>query len=164
MHAFAVFANDRDVATHNGCTHNSVPLDRRFRIFPELMQDNRLPHRVHREMAPWRGRTAYAEARRSRWRGFQQWISTDDHGDYTKFLISNGIAPDKSNGRFSEVAISNLPIELSRPKFLEKHACDFIERHQRDPFILVVAFVEPHSPYNGPLNDVSIRSTRWSSI
>jgi hypothetical protein len=44
---------------------------------------------------------------------------------------------------------------LSRPKFLEKHACDFIEKHQRDPFILVVAFVEPHSPYNGPLNDVN---------
>ena len=62
---------------------------------------------------------------------------------------------DKPNGRFSEVAISNLPIELSRPKFLEKHACDFVEKHQRDPFILVVAFVEPHSPYNGPLNDVN---------
>jgi arylsulfatase A-like enzyme len=51
------------------------------------------------------------------------------------------------------LAISNLPIELSRPKFLEQHACDFIEKHQRDPFILVVGFVEPHSPYNGPLND-----------
>jgi len=51
------------------------------------------------------------------------------------------------------LAISNLPLELSRPKFLEKHACEFIEKHFRDPFILVVAFVEPHSPYNGPLND-----------
>ena len=53
------------------------------------------------------------------------------------------------------MAVSNLPTELSRPTFLEKHACDFIEKHQRDPFILVVAFVEPHSPYNGPLNDVN---------
>ena len=42
---------------------------------------------------------------------------------------------------------------MSRPKFLEQRACEFIEKHQRDPFILVVAFVEPHSPYNGPLND-----------
>src|SRR5215469_4606790 len=131
----------------NGCTRNSVPLERRFRVFPELMQDQEY-------------QTAYI----GKWhlgedgpagRGFQQWISTEDHGDYTKFLISSGIAPDKPNGRFSEVAISNLPIELSRPKFLEKHACDFIERHRRDPFILVVAFVEPHSPYNGPLNDVN---------
>jgi len=129
----------------NGCTHNSVPLDRRFRVFPELMQDQDY-------------RTAYI----GKWhlgedgpvgRGFQHYISTDGHGDYSKFLISKGIAPDKSNGRFSEVAISNLPIDSSRPKFLEEHACDFIEKHQRDPFILVVAFVEPHSPYNGPLNE-----------
>src|SRR6266513_5810194 len=131
----------------NGCTRNSVPLDRRFRIFPELMQDRDY-------------RTAYV----GKWhlgedgpvgRGFQHWVSTDDHGDYTNFLVSNGVAPNKPNGGFSEVAVSNLPIELSRPKFLEKHACDFIEEHQRDPFILVVAFVEPHSPYNGPLNDVN---------
>jgi len=85
-------------------------------------------------------------------RGFEEWVSTDDHGDYTNFLASRGIAPDKQNGRFSELVISNLPLELSRPKFLEKHACEFIEKHRRDPFILVVGFVEPHSPYNGPLN------------
>ena len=129
----------------NGCTRNSVPLDRRFRVFPELMADREY-------------RTAYM----GKWhlgeegpvgRGFEEWVSTDDHGDYTNFLTSNGITPDKQNGRFSELAISNLPLDLSRPKFLEKHACDFIEKHHRDPFILVVAFVEPHSPYNGPLND-----------
>jgi arylsulfatase A-like enzyme len=131
----------------NGCTRNSVPLDQRFRVFPELMQDTNY-------------RTAYI----GKWhlgedgpvgRGFQQWISTDNHGDYTRYLVAKGIAPDKANGRFSEVLISNLPIELSRPKFLEKHACDFVEKYQREPFILVVAFVEPHSPYNGPLNDVN---------
>ncbi len=129
----------------NGCTRNSVPLDRRFRVFPELMKDG-----------------DYRAAYIGKWhlgeegpvgRGFDEWISTDEHGDYTNFLASNGITPDKQDGRFSEVAISNLPIELSRPKFLEKHACEFIEKHQRDPFILVVGFVEPHSPYNGPLND-----------
>jgi arylsulfatase A-like enzyme len=132
----------------NGCTHNSVPLDGRFRVFPELMQDQDY-------------RTAYT----GKWhlgedgpigRGFEHYISTDGHGDYSNFLISNGIAPDKPNGQFSEIAVSNLPIELSRPKFLEKHACDFIEKHQTDPFILVVAFVEPHSPYNGPLNNVNL--------
>jgi arylsulfatase A-like enzyme len=130
---------------NNGCTRNSVPLDRRFRVFPQLMEDKDY-------------RTAYI----GKWhlgeegplgRGFEQWVSTDDHGDYTSFLLSNGITPDKPNDRFSEQAISNLPIGLSRPKFLEQRACEFIEKHQRDPFILVVGFVEPHSPYNGPLND-----------
>jgi arylsulfatase A-like enzyme len=128
----------------NGCTRNSVPLDRRFRVFPELMED-----RDYR--AAYIGKWHLGEEGPAA-RGFHHWISTDDHGDYTNFLISNGITPDKQNGRFSELAISNLPLDLSRPKFLEKHACKFIEEHHRDPFILVVAFVEPHSPYNGPLN------------
>jgi arylsulfatase A-like enzyme len=129
----------------NGCTRNSIALDRQFRSFAELMEDKDY-------------RTAYI----GKWhlgddgparRGFHQWISTEVRGDYTAFLLSMGIAPDMKDGAFSELAISNLPLELSRPKFLEKHACEFIEKHFRDPFILVVGFVEPHSPYNGPLNE-----------
>lgn len=129
----------------NGCTRNSVALDRRCRSFAELIEDKDY-------------RTAYM----GKWhlgddgpacRGFQQWISTEEPGDYTNFLLSMGPTSEKKGEVFSELAISNLPIELSRPKFLEKHACEFIEKHFRDPFILVVAFVEPHSPYNGPLND-----------
>jgi arylsulfatase A-like enzyme len=129
----------------NGCTRNSVPLDRGFRVFPELMED-----RDYR--AAYIGKWHLGE-QGPIGRGFDEWISTDDHGDYTNFLISQSITPDKQNRRFSELAISNLPIELSRPKFLEKCACEFIEKHRGDPFILVVGFVEPHSPYNGPLND-----------
>jgi arylsulfatase A-like enzyme len=129
----------------NGCTRNSVPLDRRFRVFPELLEDKEY-------------RTAYM----GKWhlgnegparRGFGEWISTEHPGDYTNFLLSTGLTADKQSGAFSELAISKLPLELSRPKFLEKHACEFIEKHRCDPFILVVAFVEPHSPYNGPLNN-----------
>ncbi len=45
-------------------------------------------------------------------------------------------------------------LTYSRTRIIaQKHACEFIEQHRRDPFILVVAFVEPHSPYNGPLNN-----------
>src|SRR5213592_387374 len=130
---------------NNGCTRNSVPLDRRFLVFPELMKDK--DYRTA-YMGKW-----HLGGDGSAGRGFQQWVSTDDHGDYTNFLLSENITPDKSNERFSELAISNLSLELSRPKFLAKHACEFIEKHQRDPFILVVGFVEPHSPYNGPLNN-----------
>jgi arylsulfatase A-like enzyme len=129
----------------NGCTRNSVPLDRRFRSFAELIdgKDYRTAY-----LGKWHlGEDGPAR------RGFQQWISTEEPGDYTNFLVLAGLTPDEKNGAFSELAISNLPLELSRPKFLERHACEFIEKHFRDPFVLVVAFVEPHSPYNGPLND-----------
>jgi arylsulfatase A-like enzyme len=129
----------------NGCTRNSVALDRRFRSFAELIDDK--DYRT-----AYMGKWHLGEDGPAR-RGFQQWISTEEPGDYTNFLFSAGLTPDDKYGAFSELGISNLPIELSRPRFLEKHACQFIEKHFRDPFILVVAFVEPHSPYNGPLND-----------
>jgi arylsulfatase A-like enzyme len=129
----------------NGCTRNGVPLDRRFRVFPELMED-RDYHTAY--MGKW-----HLSEGGPAGRGFGKWVSTDDHGDYANFLLSKEITPDKQKARFSKLAITNLPVELSRPKFLEKRACEFIEKHYRDPFILVVAFVEPHSPYNGPLND-----------
>jgi arylsulfatase A-like enzyme len=129
----------------NGCTRNSVPLDRRFRVFAEMIEDKDY-HTAY--VGKWHlGDDGPAR------RGFHEWISTEGRGDYTDFLLSKGVTPDQKDGAFSELAISNLPVELSRPKFLENHACDFIEKHFRDPFILVVAFVEPHSPYNGPLND-----------
>src|SRR2546422_11762484 len=67
----------------NGCTRNSVPLDRRFRIFPELMED-----RDYR--AAYIGKWHLGEEGPIG-RGFEEWISTDDHGDYTNFLISKGV-------------------------------------------------------------------------
>jgi arylsulfatase A-like enzyme len=129
----------------NGCTRNSVSLDRRFSSFAELIDDK--DYRT-----AYMGKWHLGEDGPAR-RGFQQWISAEEPGDYTNFLFSAGLTPDDKYGAFSELAISNLPVELSRPRFLEKRACQFIEKHFRDPFILVVAFVEPHSPYNGPLND-----------
>jgi arylsulfatase A-like enzyme len=99
-------------------------------------------------------------------RGFQEWISTEEYekgvtsgdkvrgqSDYTSFLISKGYKPEPKNGRiFDRNMVTNLPFELSKPKFLETHASDFLEKHKNDPFILFVAFYEPHPPYNGPFN------------
>src|ERR1700756_1791818 len=97
----------------NGCTRNSVPLDRRFRVFPELMQDQDYRTVYIGKWHLGEDGPAYAEASagKAARRGFQHYISTDDparsatalqagHGDYSKFLISKGIGPDKSNGRF----------------------------------------------------------------
>jgi len=128
-----------------GCTRNSVTLEQRFPTFAELLE-NKDYHCAY--MGKWHlGGDASAQ------RGFRDWVSTEDVSDYSRFLISHGIAPDRPNNAFSRRFISTLPLELSKPKFLEDHACQFIERHHRDPFVLFVAFVEPHTPYNGPLNE-----------
>lgn len=127
-----------------GCTKNGVSLDCRHRTFAELLGDDDYRPAY---MGKWQ---LGDEARLQR--GFRDWISTEGVSDYSRFLLLRGYMPDKPNGSFSESAVSKLPLEISKPSFLEKHACDFIEKHRRDPFVLFVSFVEPHSPYNGPLN------------
>ena len=34
-------------------------------------------------------------------RGFRGWVSTEDVSDYSRFLISHGIAPDRPSNAFS---------------------------------------------------------------
>jgi arylsulfatase A-like enzyme len=128
-----------------GCTKNSVPLSAQFKVLPELLCDKNYRTGY---IGKWHlGDEAQAQ------RGFEEWVSTEEISDYSNFLIDAGLTPDKPDSSFSAAAISELPLELSKPRFLEKHALQFIERHRREPFLLVIAFAEPHSPYNGPFNN-----------
>jgi len=128
-----------------GCTRNSVPLPARFPAFVELLDD---PDYDCAYMGKWHlGNDAQAQ------HGFTEWVSTEDVSDYSRFLLERGVAPDRPDNCFSARLISTLPLELSKPKFLEEHACRFLRKNTGQPFVLFVAFVEPHSPYNGPLND-----------
>lgn len=128
-----------------GCTSNGVALHRRFPVFTELLQDKNY-------RCGYMGKWHLGEADHAQ-RGFHDWVTTEDVSDYSRFLIAHGRTPDRSDNSFSRRLISTLPLELSKPKFLEDHACHFIERNRRDPFILFVAFVEPHTPYNSPFNE-----------
>ena len=128
-----------------GCTNNGFAPNKRLRFLPELI-----------------GNGDYHCAYIGKWhlgdpgpikRGFHEFVSVERISDYSKFLISKGMKPDHESGGFAPLTISNLPIELSQPRFLERHACEFIERNQSKSFVLIISFVEPHSPYNGPFND-----------
>jgi len=127
-----------------GCTENGGEIDSRFRVLPELIADEDY-HAGY--IGKW-----HLGPKELISRAFDERVSTQGASDYSEFLVSRGLTPDRTEGGFTELSVSNLSLELSQPKFLEKRACEFIERHGRRPFILVVAFVEPHSPYNGPLN------------
>ena len=157
LHAFAVISHDGNVATHQRVHTQQRAAGSAVSRFPRANARHGLSDRLHRQMASWRG---WARLRRGfkgqacsariraldfhRWsRGLQQFSDFKKHcaGQTERSIL--GSSCQQSADR------------VVAPKFLEKHACDFIEKHQRDPFILVVAFVEPHSPYNGPLNDVN---------
>lgn len=132
---------------NNGCTRNTIELDPRFRVLSELVDD---PDYCMAYLGKWHlGNETVPQ------RGFAEWLSIRNRPgtDYHRFLMSNGLKPDKENGGYTTVLVSGLPLELSKPKFLERHACEFIEKNKDHPFILVIGFVEPHSPYNSPFND-----------
>ncbi|MEP7071068.1 MAG: sulfatase-like hydrolase/transferase, partial [Verrucomicrobiota bacterium] len=120
----------------NGCTHNSVALPRHLKCLPQLVEGYEAAY-----FGKWHlGRESEAQ------RGFQHWISTEGLSDYSRFLLTQGYQPDCTDGSFSARFVSGLPEEISKPHFLAEHARRFIHENRHRPFILFVAFVEPHSP------------------
>jgi arylsulfatase len=128
----------------SGCTNNGFALDRRLATLPQLIGD--------KYRAGYVGKWHLREQPPTQ-RGFHEWVSVEGVSDYSKFLIGHGLKPDHEKGGFAALTISNLPLELSQPRFVQEHACEFIKRNRKDPFVLVAAFVEPHSPYNSPFNN-----------
>lgn len=144
----------------NGCTANNVPLPANTPCFPDLLND---PDYRTGYFGKWHlGDEIFRQ------HGFDEWEAIEDQyiefysdsrdkdarSGYHHFLLDQGYQPDSNENIFSRNFASNLPIEHSKPKFLEAKACSFLERHRNEPFILHVNFLEPHSPYNGPLNNL----------
>ena len=149
----------------NGCTNNHGVLPRKFLCLPEMLADS--DYRTG-YFGKWHLGDEFSARR-----GFQEWASIVESfksveriphalrmyraravSDYTKFLLSKGYQPDAHKGKYFSVNFgSKLPFEFSKPKFLETKACDFLDGHGLKPFLMVVAFFEPHAPYYGPFND-----------
>jgi arylsulfatase A-like enzyme len=143
----------------NGCTNNEAALPRKYLCLPEMIADS--DYRTG-YFGKWHLGDEFSAQH-----GFEEWASIDEYfksalsdkkidgvSDYCKFLISKGYQPDQKNGRyFGRKFVSTLPFELSKAKFVETKACDFLKRHRNDPFIMFVPFIEPHPPYNGPFNN-----------
>ena len=55
---------------------------------------------------------------------------------------------------FSRELAASLPEELTKATFLSTRAADFIRANNYRPFALYLNFLEPHPPYDGPLNDM----------
>ncbi len=143
----------------SGCTSNNTALPAQTRCLPELLDD---PDYRTGYMGKWHlGDEVFAQ------HGFSEWVSIEDgyrdhfssgrdrgeKSSYWHFLNEQGYKPNEE-GYYSRSFAAHRPIEHCKPKFLETKATDFLQRHQRDPFLLSVNFLEPHMPYYGPLNDL----------
>ncbi|HWB85086.1 MAG TPA: sulfatase-like hydrolase/transferase [Bryobacteraceae bacterium] len=144
----------------SGCITNNIPLRSQFHTLPELLGDSSYRTAY---MGKWHlGDEIFAQ------HGFQQWVSVEDYmydkyyspgrdrsrlSDYYYYLRNLGYKPDHPNG-FSRLFTTKLPIEQCKPAFLARHATKYIQANQNEPWILYVNFLEPHMPFNGPLNDL----------
>ena len=166
-----------------GCLNNHGVLPRKFRCLPEMLADSRYvggyfgKWHLGDEYVAQRGFTEWAsiidyskpiDRHHDAHPWLDRWISlirgskgtsrdrkSATASDYTAFLISKGYRPNANGGRhFTDEFYTRLPFDLSRAKFVETKACDFLERHGQSPFVMFVAFFEPHPPYYGPFNDV----------
>jgi len=143
----------------NGCTNNQAVLPRKYLCLPEMIADS--DYRTG-YFGKWHLGDEFTAQH-----GFEEWASIDEYfksaisdkkiegvSDYGKFLISKGYKPDSGGHTyFGQTFVSTLPFELSKAKFVETKACEFLKKHRDDPFLLFVPFIEPHPPYNGPFND-----------
>lgn len=142
-----------------GCTENNIPLPATTRCLPEILAD---PDYRTGYFGKWHlGDEIFPQ------HGFEEWISIEDgywkyysenrdrnaKSSYWHFLKELGYKPDTERGTYSRGFVSRLPLEHSKTRYLERKACEFLERHRHEPFILYVNFLEPHMPFNGPLND-----------
>lgn len=142
-----------------GIYKNNDPLNEQTRCFPEMMTDAEYQTGY---MGKWHlGDEVFPQ------HGFCEWVSIEDNyqnwytktcdpqgsmSDYYHHLVSLGHTTDKPRG-FSRSYAAKLPFEQSKPKFLERKACDFLRRHQNEPFMLYVNFLEPHMPFFGPFDN-----------
>ena len=107
--------------------------------------------------------------------GFDEWLSTEDlyrslyskeeHleqlSSYHHFLTENGFEPDvERQGRkvFDRGTAARLPVQYTKAMFQGREAARFIKEQGDRPFILYVSYLEPHQPYDGPLNDLYSRT------
>jgi arylsulfatase A-like enzyme len=141
-----------------GITNNNIPLRSETKCLPEMIDSSEYQTGY---MGKWHlGDELFSQ------HGFDEWVSIEDgywrhyskdsdkkqaKSDYHHFLISRG---HKTAGRqFNRKYAASLPFEESKPKFLERKACDFLKRHREEPFILYINFLEPHMPFFGPFDN-----------
>ncbi len=145
----------------SGLTANNIPLKPETKAFVEMLPEG-----------------AYHTGYFGKWHlgdeitkqhGFDEWRSFEDnyrryyskpeylelYSDYHHFLVANGFQPDAEKvGKkvFDRNTAASLPEQFTKARFLGAEAADFIQRNSENPFALFVNFLEPHSPYHGPLD------------
>jgi arylsulfatase A-like enzyme len=146
----------------NGCTKNNVPLRYETPTIAEMVSEDYL--------CAYYGKWHLGDELVAQ-HGFDRWVSLEDYyrrfyskeeylslfSSYHHFLLDSGFEPDyESVGAkvFDRVKTAMLPEPYTKAGFLGREAARFIHENHERPFVLFVGFLEPHTPYVGPLGDL----------
>lgn len=147
----------------SGCVNNNIALRPDVKTVPELLADS--GYRTG-YMGKWHlGDEIFAQ------RGFQEWKAIEDgiyqsyysegrdknkRSAYHDHLLSLGYQPDdpKRQNSFSRMFAAKLPAEHSKPAFLAAEASKFILKNRREPWMLYVNSLEPHTPFFSAFDDL----------
>jgi arylsulfatase A-like enzyme len=144
----------------NGCVRNNISLPAEVPCLPEIINDTDY---VNGYFGKWHlGDEIFAQHGFHEWKsiedGYRKYYSEgrsrDEKSDYWHYLRDLGYQPDTQGNDFSRGFAARLPIEHCKPKFLERQALDFLQRHHNQPFMLYINFLEPHMPFFGPLDNL----------
>jgi arylsulfatase A-like enzyme len=143
-----------------GVDRNNVPLPRDAKTLAELVGEG---YRCC-NIGKWHlGDDVIAQ------HGFQDWISIEDHyrkyyskpeylavmSSYHEFLVKNGHKPyAEKEGKliFGRQYAAKLEENLTKAHFCGVEGARWIREHGKQPFVLNVNMLEPHSPYISPLH------------
>lgn len=145
-----------------GCVRNNIPLKAETRTVPELLADS--GYRTG-YMGKWHlGDEIFAQHGFETWRGIEDGIYQEHYSPgrdqtrrsaYHDHLVSLGYRPDdRERNAFTRYFATKLPVEHSKPAFLAQEASKFILEHRREPWMLYVNSLEPHTPFSSALNDL----------
>jgi arylsulfatase A-like enzyme len=146
----------------NGCVHNNIAMKAETKTAPELLADS--SYRTG-YMGKWHlGDEIFAQHGFEEWRGIEDGIyqsyysagrDKNARSAYHHFLVSLGYKPDdEKHNAFSRKFATTLPVEHSKPAFLANESSKFVLKNRREPWMLYVNFLEPHTPFGSALDDL----------
>ena len=145
----------------HGARENNLPISETARALPEMLADSLYATGY---FGKWHlGDEIFAQ------HGFEEFESVEDiyyphyspgrdrsaRSGYHRFLCRAGFVPDDAeNNLFTRRFVTSLPYEYGKPAYLAAEAERFLKRHGGSPFVLYVSYLEPHTPFNGPFDDL----------
>lgn len=139
-----------------GCTGNNLPLSTEAACFPDLLDDAdyRFGHigkwHLGDEVFAQHGYGFWSSTEDGYWSHFSEGRDPHQRSDYHRFLREAGFYPDGPKDTFTRETACGLPAPYRKPAFMAAEALRFLKECGRDPFVLWLSFLEPHTPFISP--------------